>query len=496
MDKLFRSIVQKFQVTKVKENIFINITFFLVILFGFISRLPALDKSLNEFFSFRQAQTAWGAKALLLFDSSGFVTQTPVFGPPFKVPYEFPIYQWIHFILIKFSNLEVDLAGRLLSLLIFQILAIQIYFLTKSVLDRKTAIWAIIIFELTPFGFQWSTAVLIDYFSILLAIVGINTFLRSKHTFVNILAIFILTLSALVKITTFITCVPLVIYLFLHKYKKSHKQYPILVGLVFVPIFIGNLWTNYADTIKSQSQETAWLTSENLFTWNFGTLSARIDPNVWIKILNILDSLTLGFKGSFILVFSLVCYLFTKEKLKSNRINFVMALIISSIIGPLVFINLYYVHDYYFIPLSVFLSIVIPVLFSEILKIGTRIVNFGLISFFLFLVVFTMWISPLGVNYFNNLRTKPSIPERSISISKYTTQEDLVILINCNSWDPTILYYANRRGLIVLDNGSTPRNVTDYNAILKCDETPWTEWNWINLNQWLEVQNDLLIRKN
>ena len=79
-----------------------------IILLGTISRLPALDKSLNELFSFRQTQTAWGAKALTLFKSNDFITETPVFGPPFKVPFEFPIFQWMHFMTVKLTNFSVS----------------------------------------------------------------------------------------------------------------------------------------------------------------------------------------------------------------------------------------------------------------------------------------------------------------------------------------------------------------------------------------------------
>jgi hypothetical protein len=41
-----------------------------------------------------------------------------------------------------------------------------------------------------------------------------------------------------------------------------------------------------------------------------------------------------------------------------------------------------------------------------------------------------------------------------------------------------------------------PNNVFAYNAIMKCGEISWTEMGWIGLDDWSEVQSDILVRKN
>ncbi len=49
------------------------------------------------------------------------------------------------------------------------------------------------------------------------------------------------------------------------------------LALVLVPLAAALLWTRHADAIKAASPTTAWLTSDALREWNFGTLAQRLD---------------------------------------------------------------------------------------------------------------------------------------------------------------------------------------------------------------------------
>ena len=63
-----------------------------------------------DMFGFRQAQTAisayWIAKGGPL-----FAYQTPVFGYPWSIPFEFPLYQWLVALLADSSGLSLDQGG-------------------------------------------------------------------------------------------------------------------------------------------------------------------------------------------------------------------------------------------------------------------------------------------------------------------------------------------------------------------------------------------------
>ncbi|HEY8134595.1 MAG TPA: hypothetical protein VIF08_01045, partial [Candidatus Limnocylindrales bacterium] len=67
---------------------------FLLVVAGVIwFHLPSLHQPLLEHHSFRQTQTAWTA---LIFHEQGIDLlhpKIPVFGPPWDVPFEFPLFQ-------------------------------------------------------------------------------------------------------------------------------------------------------------------------------------------------------------------------------------------------------------------------------------------------------------------------------------------------------------------------------------------------------------------
>jgi hypothetical protein len=109
--------------------------------------------------------------------------------------------------------------------------------------------------------------------------------------------------------------------------------------------------------------------------------------------------------------------------------------------------------------------------------------------------IFSTWVSPLGIQYFNNLASKPEDPERGIMISSNTKDSDLILVLECNGWDPTLLYYSNRRGLMKLSNYEEIQELNNYSAIIKCNDNEWTEYdNWILLSDWKVINSELLVR--
>lgn len=103
------------------------------------------------------------------------------------------------------------------------------------------------------------------------------------------------------------------------------------------------LWNLYIDLIKNSNELTVWLTSSNLRSWNFGTLSQYTDINVYRKILAFISTLILSSDFKYLgLLLIFVILIIRKESI------FVFGL-------PFIFINLYYVHDYYFLAVVPFL---------------------------------------------------------------------------------------------------------------------------------------------
>jgi len=76
--------------------------------------LSGLALPLADLHSFRQSQTAISAYWLL---HGGPLLDywTPVLGPPWTAPFEFPLFQWIVAALVRATSIPLDMAGRLTS---------------------------------------------------------------------------------------------------------------------------------------------------------------------------------------------------------------------------------------------------------------------------------------------------------------------------------------------------------------------------------------------
>jgi hypothetical protein len=73
-----------------------------------------LGHALSDSFGFRQTQTALSGWALLE-GGPWLAYETPVLGPPWSVPMEFPLYQWLVALTVEATGLPLETAGRVVS---------------------------------------------------------------------------------------------------------------------------------------------------------------------------------------------------------------------------------------------------------------------------------------------------------------------------------------------------------------------------------------------
>lgn len=84
-----------------------------------------------ELYSFRQTQTALTA---YWFVKNGFslAYETPVGGPPWSIPFEFPVYQYIVALASQITNNSLDATGRAVSFLFLVLCLIPVRAITKK----------------------------------------------------------------------------------------------------------------------------------------------------------------------------------------------------------------------------------------------------------------------------------------------------------------------------------------------------------------------------
>jgi hypothetical protein len=416
--------------------------------------LPSLKQELVELHSFRQTQTAWTA---LIFHQQGidlFHAKLPVLGPPWELPFEFPLFQALASLVMD-VGVPADPAMRITGLAMFVLTALAVWRLVARLAGETAGLVSLVAFATSGLALLWSRTSLIEYMVTAAAVGGLY-FLVRWHERANwawwALALGAGIVAMLVKPTTAVMYLPAIAALGWSAWRdKEHRPFgstwrygAALAAVIVIPLAFGYLWTAYADAIKAASPFTAGETSAALWTWNYGTIPQRFSPDTWNLIGGRIDELVLGGAPLIWTVLAFVGCFWIRRR------AFALAWLAGAFIGPLLFINLYWVHDYYLIALS---------------PMAAAGVAFGL----RWLLVEWRWVLPplLGLvlvvawgmtiqrsqHYWGIQFWQTGGGERHLEAAQYidarSNPGDIVVVTGRGGWIPATLYYAQRWGLMV-----------------------------------------------
>jgi hypothetical protein len=454
-----------------------------------------MAKPLVEAHQFRQTQTAFTA---LEFKKNGIDLlhpQLPVFGPPFEAPFEFPLFQAIATIPMNLG-MHTDAAMRYTSFAFFLLTALLLYGLVRRVTGPVAAVGALIAFLFSPLGILWSRTSLIEY----LATAGAVGFVwagivwrDSRRWPMLVLAIAAGLVAMLVKVTTGVFWIlPLVLYTGADDLRGvatwlRNRLRPGFIAIIGVPVVGAIWWTRHADAIKAANPATSWLTSANLNAWNFGTLDQRTDPHNWLAIFDRAERL-MG--GKYIWIGLVVVAVWWARKQ-----GFWLGMVLAAIVPPAVFFNLYWVHDYYLIAISPAVAALLGLAAQWIWEHRPR--RFRLdgaaaifaVGLLLFWLAWALWPTPEYWRTIYSTVTAPSV-DAANEMSAIVPRNALVIVQGAD-WDPTLLYYSRREGMMLPPRTATPAVLRrlprqGYTYLFSFDPAStdidlMREWNWIGV---------------
>lgn len=346
-------------------NIHKNLTIALIAL-SYTIAFIALQST--EFFlaPFRESQTAISIYYLINNFSSILNYQTPIFGYPWLVPFEFPLYQ---FIVSLFSTQDPDsirLVGRLLSFVFFffSIFYVWKYIFKYLGFTKYDRYFLYLFIFSSPIYFNFSFAVMIESFvflnSSIFLLLSIRYIYDKKIKFLFYASLFS-TIAAIVKITTwFVFGTFAGIFLIGSVFYKNFNITKALLAIfliVFVPLFFGIYWTDYSDNIKDLNVLTSKLTSSAVQEWTIGNFKQKLSLTSWILVLLKLFILVFG-----ISIFLLIPFLVKNSSIKNldrKLILIAVSSFITVLFSLIIFLNLYLSHDYYFYANGIFLIIFI-----------------------------------------------------------------------------------------------------------------------------------------
>jgi 4-amino-4-deoxy-L-arabinose transferase-like glycosyltransferase len=408
---------------------------------------PTLGAPLLEKHAFRQTQTAWTAREFHERGIDLLHPKLPVLGAPFEVPFEFPLFQALATVPMDLGVAE-DTALRLTCLICFVLTALLLWGLVRYVAGPVSGIGAVVAFAFTPLALVWSRTSMIEYLATAGAVGFAFALVRwrdRRHPLLLATAIAAGLVGMLVKPTTAVFWIlPALAY---HPRARADSRQrrrvdPWLALAIVLPLVAGALWTRHADAIKAASPQTEWLTGWSLRQWNFGTLGQRLDPHAWRLVFQ-QDVVNVLGRYALLLVPAAIAVWRSPQRL------FWLAVASAAVLPPLVFTNLYVVHDYYAVALSPAAAAIVGLGAGWVWSI---VRPRWLVALLPCAMLFLAWGTlEHGRGYWLRIHggyDDPQVMPLAAEIDAGTASEDLVATVGLD-WSPAVLYYARRRGDMV-----------------------------------------------
>lgn len=335
---------------------------------------------LTDHFSFRQTQTAITARYFS--GAADFLFYaTPVVGPPWSIPFEFPLYQAIAKGLHVASRLSLETSGRLVSVAFFLLCFWPLHLLLRAFgVDRTVGVMMPVLFA--PLYVFWSRSFMIEttalFFSLLFLALVVQVVRQPRSGASDAARFLALTvagmLAALTKVTTLapmmLPTVAATAWLAVRAL-RGEPTWRRAAGLATVHAIVlatALVWVGHTDAVKQLNPIGEPLTSAALRSWNYGTLAQRLDPLTWLTLADrtidvfyplpaptysrLLAALKLALVLGWLLLF--VWFLLRGSAARRRQVGVLCAMYL---LPFLLFTNLHRVHSYYQTANAVFLCL-------------------------------------------------------------------------------------------------------------------------------------------
>ena len=424
----------------------------LSLVFSFYATTVGFHNSLLDFHGFRQAQTEMAVDSML-HGGSFLRYETPVLGPPWSIPFEFPLYQGIVAKLAQTFSTRIEETGHFVSILFYYLCFFPLASILSLIgLRCVRMVPALILFATSPVYVFVSHLFLIEstalFFSLLYADQMFRLVLDKKPwRFRHVAAGAVFgSLAGLVKATTFPPFLGIGVCLIAWGIWRDRedgklKRAAVTIASVFsvvLPVAVVLSWTHFADGVKAQNPSGVYLISKALTAWNFGTLAQRLTLRPYLHFLNNVNN-HLGNIGVAAVVLAVYIWLCRRW----NRTAVACLLLYAA--PTLVFFNLHWVHEYYPYANAIFLVVAAGVLITAMMELPGRRAWIGV-------ALLMLEVAACGFRYFThyypiqspNAQVRPA----AAALVDSTTPPGSVIVILGLYWSPEFPYQCHRRAIM------------------------------------------------
>jgi len=413
---------------------------------------------------FRQTQTAITVWRFQVDGLAPLAYQTPLFGPPWRVPLEFPTFQITAYFVTQMLGLDLDVGCRVTALLYFYFSALLLWLLCRAAFQGPQVAWCAVLFYLwSPFNVLWSRNCMIDFASAAWALAYallVRTWLaRPGRAWPAVGAVVCGSLAYLTKVTTMAAYLPLLAVLVAGPlrekwataggakawWRTSRIELAGALVCLLAPALVGYAWVAYSDAVKAASPFTRTGTSAAMAEWNLGPWQQRLSLEAWWPIVY---RVVTQFVPYGLLLLPLAGAWGLKGYPREAR-----ALFAASLAGVaaavLVFFNLYVQHDYYLMAVSPLAAVAVGVgghyVFMRLLR--GRILLQGLAAAAVAASLYQGSALARGLMWHMSFdRLDYCLVGKALQ--RLTAADELVVVTDYG-WSSAILYYARRRGFML-----------------------------------------------
>lgn len=343
---------------------------------------------------------------------------------------EFPLTSYITAFLYSLFGIH-EFLGRLVSVAFSLGCIYVIYIFTEMLFSRRIAIYASLLFAVSPLAIYFGRAFMSDSAMLFFSILSLCCFFRwiEKGSKVDyLLAVAASSIAFLLKLPSLYLCVPL-FYIGYSKLRSKIFLKPPMYIFFLISLLPSLVW--YSNTSNNMI---------NFYITNKSNLATLLKPDFYRRILESLSIFVLTPLGSFL---ALLGFILPINKRAGYFLHFwLLGIIIYTLVAP----ELNYIHYHYQLPL-------VPVFVISAARVLDRLhnqdeykrtifskINLKLtISMLLIAILITSFISTTPFYKTNHVTLKASQ-----AVNALTERNAIVIAGRCMQQAP--LYYTDRKG--------------------------------------------------
>jgi hypothetical protein len=220
--------------------------------------------------------------------------RTPIFGPPWQWPLEWPIYQWIVAVASRGSGVAIESAGRAVSVVSFAGTLAALWFVLDAlaVAPRHRPVFLALL-GASPLYIFWSRAFMIEstaLFAGMTYVAAVHAATRSDaRRGMPAAALAVLTGAAAgaIKVTTFVPFLGAVLFLLASRWSTDavRRRRGVVWAMLLIPVVTAGAWLLFADAQKTSNPLAMELVWAGEREQRFGSLMDRLSWRSWSAVI-------------------------------------------------------------------------------------------------------------------------------------------------------------------------------------------------------------------